>query len=73
MNDYLVAAHDSRRTTVADQVPEGKCHAYLASASRSACGFGLSGMRLFRNLRFSDQRPAARCPICARIVGANNH
>jgi hypothetical protein len=70
VNDYLVAAHDSQRPRLAGQVPEGKYHAYLPGAATTACGFGLSDMRLFRRLRFSNQQPSVRCPICARMVRA---
>jgi hypothetical protein len=70
VNDYLVAAHERPRRRRLGQVPEVKHHAYLAGASTTACGFGLDNMRLFRDLRFSDQAPAMRCPICSRMVRA---
>jgi hypothetical protein len=72
VNDYLVAAHDARRAQMKGQVPEVKHHAYLPGAQTTACGFGLKAMRLFRDLRFSEQAPAERCPICSRIVGAGD-
>jgi hypothetical protein len=72
VNDYLVAAHDSRRLQVPGQLPEVKHHAYLVGATTTACGFGLTPMRLFREMRFSEQKPTARCPICSRIVGAGD-
>jgi hypothetical protein len=70
VNDYLVAAHDSLRAKRPGQVPLVKHHAYIAGAKTTACGFGLTSMRLFRDLRFSDQAPTLRCPICSGIVGA---
>jgi len=70
VNQYLVATHADKRTESA--APEGKCHAYLAGASSTACGFGLAAMRRFTDLRFSLQPPAARCPLCARVVGGNH-
>ena len=72
MNDYLVAAHDSRRGRQSGQVPQVKHHAYLPGKAATACGFGLAQMRLFPRLRFSDQSAANRCPICARIVSAGD-
>ena len=70
VNDYLVAAHPARHGSVS-QAPEGKRHAYLAGADTTACGFGLNAMQRFAGLRFSLQPPAVRCPLCARVVGAN--
>jgi hypothetical protein len=72
VNDYLVAAPDARRPQSMGQVPELKHHAYLPGRATTACGFGLMAMRLFGDLRFSDQTPADRCPICSRIVGAGD-
>jgi hypothetical protein len=70
VNDYVVAAHERRRPRSAGQVPEVKHHAYLIGAATTACGFGLRDMRVFKELRFKDQMPSVRCPICARMVGA---
>lgn len=70
VNEYMVATHADKRTDGA--APEGKCHAYLAGASSTACGFGLAAMRRFTDLRFSLQPPATRCPLCARVVGGNH-
>ena len=72
MNDYLVAAHDARRPQLKDQVPEVKHHAYLPGMAKTACGFGLREMRMFKDLRFSEQAPGDKCPICSRIVGAGD-
>ena len=72
MNDYLVAAHDTRRGRESGQVPQVKHHAYLPGKAATACGFGLGEMRLFPALRFSNQSASNRCPICARIVGAGD-
>jgi hypothetical protein len=72
VNNYLVAAHDTRRGRESGLVPQGKHHAYLAGKAATACGFGLAQMRLFPRLRFSDQSASNRCPICARIVGAGD-
>jgi hypothetical protein len=72
VNDYLVAAHDTRRPQLKGQVPEVKRHAYLPGMATTACGFGLREMRLFGDLWFSEQAPAQRCPICSRIVGAGD-
>jgi hypothetical protein len=69
VTDYLVAAHADNRT--ASPAPEGKCHAYLAGARTTACGFGLDAMRRFTDLHFSLQPPEVRCPLCARVVGGN--
>jgi hypothetical protein len=73
VNDYKVAAYPSRHGQVVGEVPEGTCHAYLKGAKSTACGFGLGPMRLFERLRFSEQAPAVRCRLCARIVGASDH
>ena len=70
VKDYLVAAHADKRTE--SPAPEGKCHAYVVGASTTACGFGLDAMRRFTDLRFSLQPAAARCPLCARVVGGNH-
>jgi hypothetical protein len=70
VNDYVVAAHESRRSWLAGQVPEVKHHAHLIGAATTACGFGLHDMRVFKELRFSDQVPSVRWPLCARVVGA---
>jgi hypothetical protein len=72
VNDYLVAAHDSPRAKAPGQVPLVKHHAYLAGAKTTACGFGLHAMRLFRDMRFSEQQPALRCPICSRLVAVGD-
>jgi hypothetical protein len=72
VNHYLVAAHDARRAQSKGQVPEVKHHAYLPGMDTTACGFGLTAMRLFGDLRFSDQAFVDRCPICSRIVGAGD-
>jgi hypothetical protein len=70
VNEYLVAAHDRRRPQRRGQVPEVKHHAYLPGMDTTACGFGLDGMRMFWDLRFSEQSAPERCPICSRIVYA---
>jgi hypothetical protein len=72
MNDYLVAAHDSPRAKAPGQVPLVKHHAYQPGAVTTACGFALAAMRLFRDMRFSDQPPVVRCPICSRLVAVGN-
>jgi hypothetical protein len=72
VNDYMVAAHDSRRPQVPGESPQVKHHAYLDGATTTACGFGLMSMRLFSHMRFSRQEPAMRCPICSRMVGAGD-
>jgi hypothetical protein len=71
VNEYRVAGHPQRAKTVTE-APEGKSHAYLPGASTTACGFGLSSMQRFADLRFVAQAPAARCPLCARAVGADH-
>jgi hypothetical protein len=71
VNDYLVAAHPARARAFT-QVPEGRRHAYLFGANRTACGFGLNDMQRFASLQFNRQPPAVRCPLCARAVGANH-
>ncbi len=70
MNDYAVASHRARQR-VDSQTPEGKRHAYLTGADTTACGFGLTTMQRFASLRFELEPPAVRCPLCARVVGAN--
>jgi hypothetical protein len=71
VNDYMVAAHTARYRSVS-QDPQGKRHAYRSGASTTACGFGLDAMQRFANLRFNLQAPELRCPLCARLVGANH-
>jgi hypothetical protein len=71
MKDYLVAAHDTRRPQTREQVPELKRHAYLPGMTATVCGFGLDEMRCFKDLRFSQQAPGDRCPICARRAGSD--
>jgi hypothetical protein len=63
LNHCLVVAYVARRTQSREQVPEVKPHVYLPGMGITACGFGLSAMRLFGDLRFSDQAFADRCPI----------
>ncbi len=75
MTEYRVAAFSQRPirlTSPPGQAPEGKHHAYLEGAATTACGFGLNNMRLYADLRFSRQQPSVRCPLCARIVGADH-
>ena len=73
MNDYLVAAHDARRPQSKGQVPEVKHHAYLPGQVDDRLRVRRStAMRLFGDLRFSDQALADRCPICSRRVGAGD-
>jgi hypothetical protein len=69
VNDYLVTARDSRRPQMPGESPQVKHHAYLDGATSTAC---LVSMRLFSHMRFSDQEPAMRCPICSRMVGVGD-
>ena len=70
MNDYMVASHPARYRSDS-LTPEGKRHAYLIGADKTACGFGLNQMQRFASLRFQLEPPAVRCPLCARAVGAD--
>ncbi len=69
-HDYRVAAYPLRRGQSVGETPEGKRHAYRKGARVTVCGFGLREMRIFDELRFSEQLPAVRCTMCARIVRA---
>jgi hypothetical protein len=78
MHVYRVAAHgrgawrDQTAQRLSGDVPAGKLHAYMDGSKTTACGFALGSMQKFEALRFSDMTPSARCPLCARKVGADH-
>jgi hypothetical protein len=72
VHDYRVATHGHAPRNAAAHTPEGRRHAFVKGAKTTACGFPLVAMRVFHGLQFSDETPSVRCPICARVVGADH-
>ena len=67
---FRVACRSAVGGSGAEYALEGKVHAHLIGAQKTACGFGLGMMRTFSTLYYMDQPPSARCSICDRHVRA---
>lgn len=70
MSDYRVAAYPARPGQRIGATPEGKNHAFLPGAKATVCGFGLSQMQSFKDLRFTEQPSSARCSMCDQRIRA---